>query len=124
MLENRPALPRGKPPFPIESGLRGLPTLVQNVETAAHLPFILCAGVDEYLSLGRGGMAVTLCTFGPEFNNSGVRLVPLGISIRELITNFGGGLRSNKEVKAVQPGGPGTGFLTHEHLKWRFRTTP
>jgi NADH:ubiquinone oxidoreductase subunit F (NADH-binding) len=120
VLESKPALPRGRPPFPIESGLHGSPTLVQNVETAAHLPFIIAAGVDEYLSLGRGRMAVTLCTFGPEFNNSGVRLVPLGITMRELISNFGGGLRSNKSVKAVQPGGPGSGFLSHEQLEVAF----
>jgi NADH:ubiquinone oxidoreductase subunit F (NADH-binding) len=115
-LEGKPALPRGKPPFPIESGLYGVPTLIQNVETVAHLPFIIAAGVDEYLSLGSGGRAVTLCTFGSEFNNAGVRLVPLGISVRELIEKFGGGLRSGQSIKAIQPGGPGTGFVSHEQL--------
>jgi NADH:ubiquinone oxidoreductase subunit F (NADH-binding) len=120
VLENKPALPRGKPPYPVESGINGSPTLVQNVETAAHLPFIISAGVKEYLSLGRDGNAVTLCTFGPEFNNRGVRLVPLGISVRELITDFGGGLRSGGGIKAVQPGGPGTGFLSHDQLEIAF----
>jgi NADH:ubiquinone oxidoreductase subunit F (NADH-binding) len=119
-LENRPALPRGKPPFPIESGLNGFPTLVQNAETAAHIPFILAAGVEEYLSLGQDGLAVTLCTFGSEFKNSGVSLVPLGITLRELIFGFGGGLRSNKRVKAIQPGGPGSGFLSHQQLDVTF----
>jgi len=116
VLEGKPALPHGKPPFPIEKGLRGAPTLIQNVETVAHLPFIVAAGVSEYSSLGSGGLAVTLCTFGPEFNNAGVRLVPLGISVRELVTEFGGGLRSAKHLKAVQPGGPGTGFLSYDQL--------
>lgn len=120
VLESKPALPRGKPPFPIESGIHGWPTLVQNVETAAHLPFIITAGVKEYLSLGHGGMAVTLCTFGSEFNNSGVRLVPLGISVRQLVSDFGGGLRSKKRIKAVQPGGPGTGFLSDKQLEVAF----
>jgi NADH:ubiquinone oxidoreductase subunit F (NADH-binding) len=120
VLEKKAPLPRGKPPFPTECGINGSPTLIQNVETAAHLPFIVSAGVEEYLSLGRSNMAVTLCTFGAEFKSSGVRLVPLGISMRELISEFGGGLRSGKRVKAVQPGGPGTGFLSHDQLEIAF----
>lgn len=119
-LEGQPALPRGKPPFPIQSGLQGAPTLIQNVETVAHLPFIISAGVDEYLALGPNDSAATLCTFGPEFINSGVQLVPLGISMRELVSKHGGGLRSGKRIKAVQPGGPGTGFISEKQLDVAF----
>jgi len=112
VLEGRAALPRKKPPFPVEQGLNGYPTLIQNVETVAHLPFILAHGPDNYRALGIDGAGVTLCTFGVEFRNSGVRTIPLGISVRELIYGYGGGLSSGSEIKAVQPGGPSAGFLT------------
>lgn len=111
VLEGRPPLPRKRPPFPIEVGLYGNPTLIQNVETVAHLPYIIAHGPDAYRSLGVDGAGVTLCTFGSEFENSGVRLVPMGISVREVVHGHGGGLRSGKTIKAVQPGGPSAGFL-------------
>jgi len=111
VLEGRPSLPRKKPPFPIEEGWRGHPTLVQNVETVAHVPFIIAHGVDIYRSLGVNGAGATLCTFGAEFANSGVRMIPLGVSVRELVYRYGGGLHSGKDIKAIQPGGPSAGFL-------------
>lgn len=116
VLSGRPALPRKRPPHPIESGLHEFPTLIQNVETVAHLPYIVAYGSDDYRALGRDGLAVTLCTFGPEFMNSGVRLVPLGIPLAEIVNSFGGGLKSGKPIKAVQPGGPSAGFLSRAEL--------
>jgi NADH:ubiquinone oxidoreductase subunit F (NADH-binding) len=124
VLEGRASLPRKKPPFPVEKGLNGFPTLVQNVETVAHLPFILAHGADTYRSLGVNGAGVTLCTFGTEFENSGVRTVPLGISVRELIYGYGGGLKSGMEIKAVQPGGPSAGFLTASQFDTPFLDEP
>ena len=111
-IEGRKPWPRRRPPYPIQSGLFGAPTLIQNVETVAHLPFIVCHGGDAYRSLGQNGAGVTLCTFGDEFANSGVQLLPLGITLREVIFTHGGGLRSGKSIKAVQPGGPSAGYLT------------
>lgn len=119
-LDGRPAVPRLRPPFPIESGLNGLPTLVQNVETVAHLPYIIAAGPERYRDLGNDGAGATLCTFGPEFAKPGVRLVPLGISLRDLVFHYGGGLQSGKRVKAVQPGGPAAGLLSEAELDVRF----
>lgn len=116
VLEGSAALPRRRPPFPIESGFHGKPTLVHNVETVAHLPFIVAAGPDRYRSLGPGGLGVTLCTFGPEFKHAGVRLVPLGITLREVVCHYGGGLRSGHKIKAVQPGGPAAGILSELEL--------
>lgn len=110
-LEGRPALPASRPPFPIQAGLGGAPTLVQNVETVAHLPYIVKFGAPAYRALGVGDGGVTLCTFGKEFVHSGVRLVPLGASLRAIVEQYGGGLRSGLEIKAVQPGGPSAGFL-------------
>ena len=111
VLQGRPPLPAKRPPYPIERGLDGDATLVHNVETVAHLPFIIAHGDVAYRALGRNGHAATLCTFGPEFVRSGVRLVPLGINIHELVNLHGGGLRSGSVIKAVQPGGPSAGFL-------------
>ncbi|HVZ16908.1 MAG TPA: NADH-ubiquinone oxidoreductase-F iron-sulfur binding region domain-containing protein [Terriglobales bacterium] len=119
-LDGERAVPRQRPPFPIVSGLRSQPTLVHNVETVAHVPFIVLAGADRYRCLGEGTAGVTLCTFGPEFANPGVRLVSLGISLREVVTQYGGGLRSGAAFKAVQPGGPGTGILSEAELDVRF----
>jgi NADH:ubiquinone oxidoreductase subunit F (NADH-binding) len=111
VLDGRPALPRKKPPFPIERGLRGLPTLVQNVETATHLPYIMSVGAESYRALGINGKAVTLCTLGAEFTRPGVHEVPLGTPIYEVLFNLGGGLRNGERIKAIQPGGPSSGFL-------------
>ncbi len=111
VLQGRPPLPAKRPPYPIECGLDGEPTLVHNVETVAHLPFIVAHGATSYRALGRNDQAATLCTFGPEFVLSGVQLVPLGIDIYDLVYQYGGGLRSGSTIKAVQPGGPSSGYL-------------
>lgn len=111
VLEGKPALPRSKPPFPIQQGVFGLPTLVHNVETVAHLPFIAREGAEIYRALGRYGRGVTLCTFGPEFVCAGVHEIPLGTPLRDVLHDWGGGLRGGSRIKAIQPGGPSSGFL-------------
>lgn len=110
-LEGMPPMPAGRPPFPIQSGLHGAPTLVHNAETMAHVPYIVLAGANVYRSMGPASLGPTLCTFGEEFVHSGVRLVPQGISIQTLIDDFGGGLGSGRKIVAVQPGGPSSAFL-------------
>jgi NADH:ubiquinone oxidoreductase subunit F (NADH-binding) len=111
VIEGHQALPRKKPPFPIEAGVHGLPTLVQNIETAAHLPLIISGGASAYRAHGVNGKGVTLCTLGPEFNRPGVHEVPLGMPVREVLGRVGGGLRNGLAIKAIQPGGPSSGFL-------------
>ena len=120
VLHGRPPLPTKRPPYPIECGLDGDATLVHNVETVAHLPFILAHGDVAYRALGHNGHAVTLCTFGPEFARNGVQLVPMGITIHDLIYVYGGGLRSGVAIKAIQPGGPSTGFLANTQFDVSF----
>lgn len=110
-LEGREPLPRRKPPFPIERGLNGLPTLVQNVETVARIPFIVAHATDAGPALEPAGTGSTLCTFGSEFVHAGVQDVPLGISIRELLDVWGGGRRDGLPIKCIQPGGPSSGFV-------------
>jgi NADH:ubiquinone oxidoreductase subunit F (NADH-binding) len=115
-LEGREPFPRKKPPFPIEQGLFNRPTLIQNVETVAHIPFIINHGPEAYRNLGVNNKGVTLCTIGEEFNNPGVYEVPLGTSIRNILYGLGGGLKTGKEIKAIQPGGPSSGFLTQNQF--------
>ncbi len=119
-LSGRPPLPRKRPPYPIQSGLDGGPTLVQNVETVAHLPYLVLFGAARYLALSPAGLGVTLCTFGEEFARPGVRLVPLGLPLREVLTELGGGLASGKPIQAVQTGGPSGGFLLDGELDVAF----
>ena len=120
VLEGRPALPRARPPYPIEHGLQGVPTLVQNVETAAHLPFIVSHGAVPTRVSGDAGGGVTLCTLGEEFASPGVYEVPLGMPLREILESLGGGLRDGSAIKAVQPGGPSSGFLAAGALEVGF----
>lgn len=116
VLEGKKPLPRKKPPFPIQQGLHGFPTLIHNVETVAHLPFIASAGAAAYRNLGINGQGVTLCTLGDEFVRPGVYEVPLGTPIDELLSRWGGGLRGGLRIKAIQPGGPSAGFLMASQL--------
>lgn len=111
VLEGHPALPRKKPPYPIEKGLHGVPTLIQNIETVAHIPTILSSGAAAYRALGVNGKGVTLCTLGPELKRPGIYEAPIGTPIREILEDWGGGLRDGSAIKAIQPGGPSSGFL-------------
>jgi NADH:ubiquinone oxidoreductase subunit F (NADH-binding) len=111
VIEGREPMPRRKPPFPIQKGLFGYPTLIQNVETVTHLPFIINKGADTYKALGINGQGVTLCTLGEEFRHPGVYEVALGTPISTILYELGGGLKDGSEIKAVQPGGPSSGFL-------------
>lgn len=120
VLEGKEPKPRKRPPLPIESGLFGRPTLVHNVETVAHIPFILLAGGERYRTLGSEGAGVTLCTLGEEFRNPGVHLVSLGIPLQRLVDDVGQGLRNGEKIIAVQPGGPSSGFVTRDEFGCSF----
>lgn len=117
VIEGRAALPRSRPPYPIERGIQGAPTLIQNVETAAHLPLIVSQGPASYRASGVAGKGMTLCTLGEEFARPGVYEAPLGMPLREIVERLGGGLRDGSAIKAVQPGGPSSGFLAAASLE-------
>ncbi|WP_397473591.1 NADH-ubiquinone oxidoreductase-F iron-sulfur binding region domain-containing protein [Pusillimonas sp.] len=119
-LQGMEPMPTGRPPFPVERGLDGAPTLVHNAETAAHVPYIVLAGAQAYRELGCSGLGPTLCTFGPEFIHDGVQLVPLGISLNKLVDKYGGGLRSGEHLLAIQPGGPSSAYLPAGELDCAF----
>lgn len=119
-IAGKAAKPVRRPPYPIQSGHKGMPTLVHNVETLAHVPYLMLFGAEAYLNLGAPGQGVTLCTFGDEFVHAGVQLVPLGIDMKSLLLQHGGGLKSGQPIRAVQPGGPASGFLPAERLDVTF----
>lgn len=118
-LEGRRANPRSKPPFPANVGVWGKPSCVNNVETLCNVPAIIERSVDWYKSLAKPGssdMGTKLMGFSGKVNNPGLWEVPFGITARELLENYAGGMKSGYTLKAWQPGGAGTGFLLPEHL--------
>jgi NADH-quinone oxidoreductase subunit F len=111
-LEGRRPLPRQKPPYPAEAGLRGKPTLIHNVETFAHVPGIVRNGADWFRSMGTKETPGTLLmSLMGAVNNPDVYEVEAGTSLRYLIDTLGGGLLDNIPLKAVAPGGPSSDFI-------------
>lgn len=116
-IEGQRGMPRPKPPFPAQSGLWGKPTLINNVETFANVPRIINRGAEWFRSLGTAKSPGTK-TFAltGQVANTGLIEVPMGITLRRIVFEIGGGLRGGKQFKAVQIGGPSGGCLTEAHL--------
>ncbi len=117
-LEGKRGLPRVKPPFPAVSGLYGKPTVINNVETLANLPHIINRGPEWFASIGSPPKSTGTRIFcvGGHIKRPGNYEVPMGISLRELIYDHAGGMRSDKPLKAIIPGGASAAFLTQDHL--------
>jgi NADH:ubiquinone oxidoreductase subunit F (NADH-binding)/NADH:ubiquinone oxidoreductase subunit E len=116
-LEGRRGMPRLKPPYPVEVGYLGRPTLINNVETLAHVPAILREGGAWFAGLGvRGGQGVRLFSLSGDVERPGVYELPVGTTARELIEEHGGGVIGGRSVKAWVPGGAATGFLSAAEL--------
>jgi len=108
----KPPEPRVRPPFPAESGLWSKPTNNNNVETWANVPLIINKGADWYARIGTGNSKGTkIFSLVGKVNNTGLVEVPMGITLREIIFDIGGGVPHNKEFKAVQTGGPSGGCI-------------
>jgi NADH-quinone oxidoreductase subunit F len=116
-IAGRRGMPRVKPPRTVEQGLFGKPTLLNNVETFANVPLIIQNGADWYRKIGTekspGTKAFALTG---NIMNTGLIEVPMGITLREIVFDIGGGIRNGKAFKAVQIGGPSGGCLTEKHL--------
>lgn len=111
-IEGKKPMPRQKPPFPTAAGLFGKPTVVNNMETFAYVPAIVRNGADWFRSQGTADNPGTmLFTLPDNLKNPGVVELPVGVSLRSLIEEHGGGLANGKQVKAVLPGGPSSGFV-------------
>jgi len=116
-IEGRRGMPRTRPPFPAQHGLWGKPTNINNVETWANVPRIILNGADWYASMGtEKSKGTKIFALTGKITNTGLIEVPMGITIREIIYELGGGILNGKEFKAVQIGGPSGGCLTKEHL--------
>lgn len=110
-------MPRSRPPFPASRGLWDCPTIVNNVETLANIPYILREGVDRYTCYGtEKNKGTKVFCLGGKVNNVGLVEIPMGITLRELIYDIGGGIQNGKKFKAIQTGGPSGGCLTEEDL--------
>ena len=116
-IEGKRGMPRPRPPFPAVKGLWGKPTIVNNVETLACVPYILREGAAEFASCGTDGSKGTkVFALGGKVNNVGLVEIPMGTTLRELIYDIGGGIPDGKQFKAIQTGGPSGGCLTAESL--------
>jgi len=110
-------MPRPRPPFPAVAGLWGKPTIVNNVETFANVPYILREGAAKLAAVGtEKSKGTKVFALGGKVNNVGLVEVPMGTTIRELVYDIGGGIPNNKEFKAIQTGGPSGGCLTKDEL--------
>jgi formate dehydrogenase len=111
-LEGKRGMPRHKPPFPAQVGLFGRPTLVTNVETMHWLSGIVVNGPEQYRSYGRhGGHGLRLYSISGRVRRPGVKLAPVGITVRELIDEFAGGMLDGHKFKAYMPGGASGGIM-------------
>ena len=116
-IEGKRGMPRPRPPFPAVKGLWGEPTIVNNVETLACVPYILREGAAEFASCGtEKSKGTKVFALGGKVNNVGLVEIPMGTTLRELIYDIGGGIPDGKQFKAIQTGGPSGGCLTAEAL--------
>jgi NADH-quinone oxidoreductase subunit F/NADP-reducing hydrogenase subunit HndC len=104
--------PRQRPPFPAQVGLWGCPTVINNVETLANVPVIVTRGAAWYSAIGTAASKGTkIFSLVGKINNTGLIEVPMGITLREIVHEIGGGIPDNKQFKAVQTGGPSGGCI-------------
>jgi NADH-quinone oxidoreductase subunit F len=116
-IEGRVGEPRQRPPFPATRGLWGKPTTINNVETWGNVPVIIEKGPDWYAEIGtKGSKGTKIFSLVGKINNTGLVEVPMGISLREIIYDIGGGIPGGRAFKAVQTGGPSGGCLPAEML--------
>ena len=116
-IEGRRGMPRPRPPFPAVSGLWGKPTTINNVETFANVPNIMREGGEVFASFGtEKSKGTKVFALTGKINNTGLAEVPMGITMREIIFDIGGGIPDGKKFKAVQIGGPSGGCLPESML--------
>lgn len=116
-IEGERGMPRLKPPFPAQSGLWGKPTNINNVETFANVAWIIKNGAEEFSKLGtEKSKGTKVFALAGKVKNGGLVEVPMGMSLRDVIFKIGGGIKEDKEFKAVQMGGPSGGCIPKELL--------
>jgi bidirectional [NiFe] hydrogenase diaphorase subunit len=116
-IEGGRGTPRPRPPYPAQSGLWGKPTLINNVETYASVPAILRKGGDWYASIGtKKSKGTKVFALTGKVQNVGLIEVPMGMTLRQIILEIGGGVPEGRKFKAVQTGGPSGGCIPEQFL--------
>lgn len=116
-IEGKRGMPRPRPPFPAVKGLWDAPSIVNNVETLATVPYILREGAAKFAEYGtERSKGTKVFALGGKINNVGLVEIPMGTTLRELIYDIGGGIPDGKKFKAIQTGDPSGGCLTEEDL--------
>jgi NADH-quinone oxidoreductase subunit F len=116
-IEGKRGMPRQRPPFPVRKGLWGKPTNINNVETWANVPLIIKNGADWYTKIGtEGSKGTKIFSLVGKIRNTGLVEVPMGITLREIVYDVGGGIPGDKKFKAVQTGGPSGGCIPSKLL--------
>ena len=116
-IEGKRGMPRARPPFPAEAGLDGKPTNINNVETWANVPLIIKNGADWYGQMGtEKSKGTKIFSLAGKVNNTGLVEVPIGVTIKEVVFDIGGGIPKGRKFKAVQMGGPSGGCVPAQHL--------
>ena len=113
-LEGKRGSPHIRPPFPAEQGLHDYPTLVNNTETFAQIPYIIRNGVEKFTSIGtETSKGTKVFALAGKVKRGGLIEVPMGLTIREIVEDIGGGVADSRKFKAVQIGGPSGGCIPH-----------
>ncbi len=116
-IEGRRGQPRPRPPYPSQSGLWGMPTLLNNVETYANIASIILNGGKWYAGIGtEKSKGTKVFALAGRIKNTGLIEVPMGITLREIVYDIGGGIPDGGEFKAAQTGGPSGGCIPAQHL--------
>ncbi len=116
-IEGQRGMPRPRPPFPAVKGLWDKPTIINNVESLACIPYILREGASAFANYGtEKSKGTKVFALGGKINNVGLVEIPMGTTLRELIYDIGGGIPDGKKFKAIQTGGPSGGCLTEKDL--------
>ena len=116
-IEGGRGMPRARPPFPAQAGLNGKPTNINNVETWANIPLIIKNGVEWYTQVGtEKSKGTKIFSLAGKVNNTGLVEVPIGVAIRDVVFDIGGGIPKGRQFKAVQMGGPSGGCVPTQYL--------
>ena len=116
-IEGKRAMPRLRPPFPAREGLWGNPTVINNAETFSNIPLIIGMGPDWFASIGtEESKGTKVFTLSGKVRNNGLVEIPMGMPLREIVYGIGGGIAEDKEMKAVQVGGPSGGIIPHSMI--------
>jgi NADH-quinone oxidoreductase subunit F len=116
-IEGKRGMPRARPPFPAQAGLDGKPTNINNVETWANVPLIVKHGAEWYSEVGtENSKGTKIFSLAGKVNNTGLVEVPIGVTIKDVVFDTGGGIPKGRQFKAVQMGGPSGGCVPAQYL--------